>query len=84
MGGIVYGEETWLFDTIGSTSGLACRFYPVSETISGQPVTEITGNAEKGNYIDGVYTGTGEGVRGRIQVQVTVEDGAENLRKGFR
>lgn len=26
-------------------------------------------------YIDGVYTGTGEGFRGKIEVQVTVEDG---------
>lgn len=61
--------------------------FPVSETVSGQQVTEQaeTGEqadigekiekAEKGNFIDGVYTGTGDGFRGTTQVQVTVEDG---------
>ena len=49
--------------------------FPVSETISGQQVTEKTEKTEKGNYRDGVYTGTGEGFRGTTQVQVTVEDG---------
>lgn len=55
--------------------------FPVSETVSGQQVTEKTERAEiteiteKGNYKDGIYTGTGEGFRGTIQVQVTVEDG---------
>ena len=52
--------------------------FPVSETVSGWQVTEKTERAEiteKGNYKDGVYTGTGEGFRGTIQVQVTVEDG---------
>lgn len=55
--------------------------FPVSETISDQQAAEkteeaeITEKAEKGNYKDGVYTGTGEGFRGTTQVQVTVEDG---------
>lgn len=49
--------------------------FPVSETISDQQVTERTEQALKGNYKDGVYTGTGEGFRGTTQVQVTVADG---------
>lgn len=52
--------------------------FPVSETVSGPQVTEKTESAEiteKGNYKDGVYTGTGEGFRGTTRVQVTVEDG---------
>lgn len=49
--------------------------FPVSETISDQQVTEKTEQALKGNYKDGVYTGTGEGFRGTTQVWVTVEDG---------
>lgn len=58
--------------------------FPVSETVSGQQTTEQAGTGEqadvgvkieKGNFIDGVYTGEGEGFRGTIQVQVTVEDG---------
>lgn len=58
-----------------------------SETMLDRPVTERveieeqadvgekTEQAEKGNFTDGVYTGAGEGFRGTIQVQVTVEDG---------
>lgn len=52
--------------------------FPVSETVSGRQATEKTERAEiteKGNYKDGIYTGTGEGFRGKTQVQVTVEDG---------
>lgn len=30
---------------------------------------------EKGNYVDGVYTGVGAGFRGNTEVQVTVENG---------
>lgn len=45
---------------------------PVTETVSEQQVTEKNG---KGNYKDGVYTGTGKGFRGNTQVQVTVENG---------
>lgn len=49
--------------------------FPAAETISDQPVMERTEKAERGNYKDGVYTGTGEGFRGTIQAQVTVENG---------
>lgn len=55
--------------------------FPVSETISDQQAVQKTEKAEitdktvKGNYKDGVYTGVGEGFRGRTQVQVTVENG---------
>lgn len=61
--------------------------FSVSEAISDQQVTEQAEmgeqadigeeieKAEKGNFIDGVYTGTGDGFRGTTQVQVTVENG---------
>lgn len=45
---------------------------PVTEAISDQQVTE---KKEKGNYKDGVYTGSGAGFRGTTKVQVTVENG---------
>lgn len=46
--------------------------FPVTETVSGQHVTE---KKEKGNYKDDVYTGMGQGFRGTTEVQVTVENG---------
>lgn len=46
--------------------------FPVTEAASDSQVTE---KKEKGNYKDGVYTGTGDGFRGTTEVQVTVEDG---------
>lgn len=61
--------------------------FSVSEAISDQQVTEQvemgeqtdtgeeTEKAEKGTFIDGVYTGVGEGFRGTTQVQVAVENG---------
>lgn len=48
--------------------------FPAAEPVSEQAAMK-TESAEKGKYKDGVYTGTGEGFRGKIEVQVTVENG---------
>ena len=48
--------------------------FPAAEPVSEQAAMK-TESAEKGKYKDSVYTGTGEGFRGKIEVQVTVEDG---------
>ena len=39
-------------------------------------VVEVQSNAQSGAYLDGTYTGTGEGFRGEITVEVTVVEGA--------
>lgn len=48
--------------------------FPAAEPVSEQAAMKME-SAEKGKYKDGVYTGTGEGFLGKIEVQVTVEDG---------
>lgn len=49
---------------------LPAQMAPVNSTI------EVQSNTQSGAYLDGTYTGTGQGFRGEITVEVTVVGGA--------
>lgn len=48
--------------------------FPAPETMPGQPAANAE-KTEKGIYKDGIYKGEGDGFRGTVEVQVTVENG---------
>ena len=64
----------------GTTAAIAmCGLVQIGNLTVSEPITALGAysfdQSETGNYIDGVYTGTGAGFSGDTEVQVTVENG---------